>query len=199
MTKPKLNEAVIFEELGAVAAFARSSPTPRLATTPANSPIVTPPTTDTEEERNKLQAEHEDAEPAALPATSSSLLERMETQQAPTHQTAKQLADATNMHPDVASTLASKQARKLASMQASYPDDLVESIRRTVKVTGKEVSYVRLTTQEKDELIDVVYNCKSQDFKTTENEVGRIAVNFVIKDYKANGADSILARVLKAC
>ena len=32
--------------------------------------------------------------------------------------------------------------------------------------------------------------------KTSENELSRIAINFLLEDYKANGETSILAKVL---
>jgi hypothetical protein len=76
--------------------------------------------------------------------------------------------------------------------------DLIETIRKTVKVPGKEVSFVRLTPGEKGQLTDIVYTYKRRGQKTTENEINRIAVNLVLEDYKANGEASILARVINA-
>jgi hypothetical protein len=38
----------------------------------------------------------------------------------------------------------------------------------------------------------------NQNIKTSENEITRIAVNFVIQDYKENGNKSILAMALNA-
>lgn len=80
----------------------------------------------------------------------------------------------------------------------SYASTLVDTIRKTVKVPGKEVSFVRLTPDEKGELADIVYTYKRQGKKTSENEINRIAVNFILHDYKANGNTSILARVIDA-
>jgi len=65
-------------------------------------------------------------------------------------------------------------------------------------VAGKEVSFVRLSPEEKGELAEIVYTYKRQGRKTSENEINRIAVNFIVEDYKANGAQSILARVIDA-
>lgn len=102
----------------------------------------------------------------------------------------------------LASTVASPpdptQASVLASTLARERDTVIESIRRTVKVPGREVSFVRLTPQEKRELTDLVYAYKRQGRKTSENEINRIAVNFILEDYKANSAQSILARVIDA-
>jgi hypothetical protein len=85
-----------------------------------------------------------------------------------------------------------------ASTLASYPEGLVESIRKIVKSVGKEVSFVRLTPEEKNQLVDLVYTYKRQGVKTSENEINRIAVNLVLADYEANGEASILARVIEA-
>lgn len=96
-----------------------------------------------------------------------------------------------------ASNLASTQASTLASVS---PDaaQVIEAIRRIVKVPGKEVSFVRLTQNEKGQLTDIVYTYKRRGHRTTENEINRIAVNFILEDYHAHGEASVLARVLEA-
>ena len=80
----------------------------------------------------------------------------------------------------------------------AVPDDVIESIRKTVKVTGKDVLFVRLTPEEKGQLADIVYTYKRQRKTTTETEIGRIAINYLVQDYHAAGAQSILARVIDA-
>lgn len=90
---------------------------------------------------------------------------------------------------------ASKHASTLAN--SDYVE-FVSEIRRAVKVPGKEVTYVRLTPQEKQQLADVVYTYKRQGRRTSENEIGRIAINFLMADYRANGGNSMLAKVLEA-
>jgi len=92
-----------------------------------------------------------------------------------------------------ASEMASGHARMLA------PDaQVIEGIRKTVKVTGKEVSFIRLTPDEKQELADIVYTYRRQGKKTTENEIARIALNYLLADYHASGELSVLARVIEA-
>jgi hypothetical protein len=91
-----------------------------------------------------------------------------------------------------------KQASKRASTHGEASVDVVEVIRRIVKTPGKEVAYVRLTVEEKDQLADIVYTYKRQRKKTSENEIARIAVSFILEDYKANGETSVLARVIDA-
>lgn len=100
------------------------------------------------------------------------------------------------------SELASNDDSVIASLlsittDSKRPED-VEAIRRVVKTPGKEVSFVRLTPKEKEQLADVVYTYKRQGLKTTENEINRIAINALLADYRANGERSVLARVLAA-
>ena len=95
-----------------------------------------------------------------------------------------------------ASEKASIHASKHASMLSSDID--LEVIRKTLKLVGKEVLYVRLTSEEKDEVTDIEYTYQRQGIKTSGNEIGRIGVNFLLADYKANGEQSILAKLLAA-
>ncbi len=76
--------------------------------------------------------------------------------------------------------------------------ELVETVRRVVKTLGKEVSFVRLTAAEKEELGELIYAFKQQGVKTTENEINRIAINVILADHRANGDASLLTRVLAA-
>src|SRR2546429_55019 len=93
---------------------------------------------------------------------------------------------------------ASTDASKHASTLATQPD-IIEIIRKIVKTPAKEeVLYVRLTKEEKNQLGDIEYTYGRQDIETSGNELGRIAVNFLIADYQANGVNSILAKVLIA-
>ncbi len=103
--------------------------------------------------------------------------------------------------PEPPSTLpvqeqASVHASKHASTQAINID--VEVIRKIVKSIGKEVLYVRLTPEEKNQVTDIEYTYQRQGIKTSGNEIGRIALNYLLADYKTNGEESILAKVLAA-
>lgn len=75
---------------------------------------------------------------------------------------------------------------------------VIEGIRRRVRQIGKEVSFVRLTPEEKRQLTDIAYQYKSQGVKTSENEISRIGINWMLDDHLAHGATSVLARVLAA-
>ena len=93
-----------------------------------------------------------------------------------------------------ASTLASTPPSQLAASDAG----VIETIRKIVKDPGKEVSFVRLSPTEKGHLADIVYTYKRQGVKTSENEINRIAVNYLIDDYRQHGERSILAQVIAA-
>jgi hypothetical protein len=98
-----------------------------------------------------------------------------------------------------------KKAVKYDSVKSSIPasrlannNDTIETIRKAVKRTGEKVTYIRLTKEEKSEMKDIVYTYEKQGIETSENEIGRISLKWLIEDYKENGQNSILAKVLAA-
>jgi hypothetical protein len=103
---------------------------------------------------------------------------------------------------DSVSSNDSDRASARASTLANNQDDPIETIRKTVKQVGKDTLFVRLTADEKHQVTSVVYALnemyRGESRKTSENEIGRIGVNFLLEDYKANGEQSILAKVLAA-
>ena len=74
--------------------------------------------------------------------------------------------------------------------------ELVETIRKNVKRLGKESTVYRFTPEEKSALADIVYTYKRNGVRTSENEVIRIAMNWLLENYQTDGKNSILARVL---
>lgn len=74
----------------------------------------------------------------------------------------------------------------------------LEIIRKTVRQIGKEAATHRFTTEEKNVLTDIVYTYTRQGYKTSENEITRIAVNWLVLDYQERGEQSVLARMLEA-
>lgn len=75
---------------------------------------------------------------------------------------------------------------------------MIETVRKAVKQLGKEAATHRFTLAEKQSIADLVYTHARQGYKTSENEIARIAINWLILDYKENGEKSILAQVLSA-
>ena len=63
---------------------------------------------------------------------------------------------------------------------------------------GKESATYRFTPEEKKALLELSFSYKIQGYKTSENELTRIAINFILEDQKQNGRKSVLQKVLDA-
>jgi hypothetical protein len=77
-------------------------------------------------------------------------------------------------------------------------EDTIETIRKSVKRTGEKVTYIRLTKVKKSEVKDIVYTYAKLGIETSENEIGQIGLKWLVEEYKANGQNSVLAKVLAA-
>ena len=75
---------------------------------------------------------------------------------------------------------------------------MVRRLRKAVKEVGKEAATHRFTQAEKESLRDIVYTYGRQGYRTSENEIARIGVNWLVEDYRENGKRSVLHRILKA-
>jgi hypothetical protein len=75
--------------------------------------------------------------------------------------------------------------------------DIFETVRKAVKQLGKEAATHRFTLAEKNLLADIEYTYKREGIRTSENEITRISINYIIEDYRQNGEESILAKILK--
>lgn len=111
------------------------------------------------------------------------------------HPLPDQVSDITTDQP---SKKEGSQASKQASYHASNQASMIEEIRRVVKDTGAKTTFVRLTPEEKNRLLDLVYTYRRQGMKTSENELVRIAIGYLLGDYNERGKESMLARVLAA-
>ncbi len=89
-----------------------------------------------------------------------------------------------------------KTPRYHATTQPSNQDSMVETVRKAVKQLGKEAATYRFTQEEKKSLADIVYSYKGTGIKTSENEITRISINYLVEDYRENGKNSILERVI---
>jgi len=79
---------------------------------------------------------------------------------------------------------------------AAMSPAVVEDIRKTVKQIGKEAATHRFTAAEKRQLTKIVYTYERQGYRTSENEITRIAVNWLLQDYQRHGVQSVLAQLL---
>jgi hypothetical protein len=75
---------------------------------------------------------------------------------------------------------------------------MIGIVRKAVKEFGKEAATHRFTVAEKKEIADLIYTYKNRGIKTSENEIARIAVNFIVEDFKVNGENSVLHKILQA-
>lgn len=75
-------------------------------------------------------------------------------------------------------------------------DTILETTRRTVKQLGKEAATHRFTLEEKRALRAIEREYEENGIRTSENEITRISINYLIEDYKQKGPESILAKVL---
>ena len=79
-----------------------------------------------------------------------------------------------------------------------YHDTIIESVRKAVKEFGKEAATHRFSTEEKKAIADIIYSYKNHGVRTSENQIARIAVNFIINDHRENGENSVLDKALRA-
>jgi hypothetical protein len=98
----------------------------------------------------------------------------------------------TSLHRDIV------VSRHHDTMVQDNNSDMIEMIRKSVKELGKEAATHRFTVEEKRGVSDLIYAYKGTGIKTHENEVARIALNYILEDYKQNGKNSILDQVLRA-
>jgi hypothetical protein len=80
----------------------------------------------------------------------------------------------------------------------NHDTTMVEEIRKATKAFGKEAATHRFTGEEKQAIAEIVYQCKQENIRTSENEIVRIAINWMIRDHKHNNNSSILDKVLNA-
>lgn len=78
-----------------------------------------------------------------------------------------------------------------------YHDATIETIRKAVKQLGREPATHRFTSKEKKAITGIIYTYKQQGIITSENQITRAGINFLLNDYEENGKNSILALVLK--
>ena len=134
---------------------------------------------------------------ANLIQTSPSPSPKEEKKQSMEERTSDHSVDATNHANEPPSNHEPMTPRGHDTMGSRVHDTSIEIIRKAVKQIGKEGATHRFTTEEKQNIADLIYTYKRQGIRTSENEIARIAVNFVIQDRNKNGENSLLDRVLK--
>lgn len=90
-----------------------------------------------------------------------------------------------------------QHAQTMPVEQATIAAATVEHIRKAVRQFGKEAATHRFTQEEKRLLADIVYTYERRGYRTSENEITRIAIQWLILDYQAYGEASVLGRLLE--
>lgn len=75
-------------------------------------------------------------------------------------------------------------------------EEILQEVRKLVKVIGKEAATHRFTRGEKQELNRLIYVYSTQGIRTSENEITRIAINYLLQDQQRHGSRSILEQIL---
>lgn len=73
----------------------------------------------------------------------------------------------------------------------------IESIRRNLKRSGTITTNYRTTPENKEALAQLVWDYKRRKISTSENELVRIAIEFVLADFEDNGEQSVVHTVLE--
>ena len=74
----------------------------------------------------------------------------------------------------------------------------IEIVRKALKIFGKEAATHRFTLEEKQTLAKIIFTFRQKNLRTSENEITRIAINWLMLDYKKNEENSILHQALLA-
>lgn len=101
-----------------------------------------------------------------------------------------------NLPPPGPTDQPAKSDITISRYQDIVSGDMVAIIRAAVILTGQASTNYRLTNIEKGRLEEVVWEFKKQGIRTTENEIVRIAINYLLNNHKKDGKDSLLAVTL---
>jgi len=86
--------------------------------------------------------------------------------------------------------------RKNESKLSRHHDAMIADIEKAIREIGKEVCTYRLTEKEKTSLVEIIYHYRMRKYRLSENEIARIAINFIIQDFNSNKKDCILSRII---
>jgi hypothetical protein len=85
------------------------------------------------------------------------------------------------------------------TMTPRYHDTaMVETVRKALMTFGKEAATHRFTPEEKQGIAEIIFAFRQENIRTSENEIARISINWLILDYQQHKDDSVLYKVLLA-
>ena len=137
-----------------------------------------------------------------LLGTYSKLAETAEKKQQPTTSTpvSQPRTQKVNDETNIPATMPSNRDTVVSrhhDTNADNGDDSIEIVRKAVKLLGEKAATHRFTADEKDAIADIVYALKKKGIHTSENEITRIAINYLVWEYRQSKHASILSRVLE--
>lgn len=90
------------------------------------------------------------------------------------------------------------QSTTISGNHATTIRDTVRRIRQAVHHIGKETATYRFTRDEKVGLMEIVYQQGKVGIRTSENEIVRIGLNWLLQNHRMQGEGSMLSLVLEA-
>ena len=99
-------------------------------------------------------------------------------------------------HPQSDEKARSIQENSTSGLKTCFPDDMIATIVKSMRAVGKEGCTYRLTQREKTALIEIIYHFRMRHIRLSENEIARIAINFLIEDFKARKNDCLLGSII---
>lgn len=145
------------------------------------------PTNAPTKDQKPLQVESSNEQKPKQPSNRDTMPPRHHATMPPRYHDTKQPSNRDTMSP-----------RHNDTVTPRHHDAIIELVRKAVREFGKEAATHRFTEAEKKEIADLIYTYKNSGIKTNENEITRIAVNFILEDYKENGENSVLHNILAA-
>ena len=79
-----------------------------------------------------------------------------------------------------------------------HDSTVIEEVRKALRMFGKEAATHRFTLEEKQTIAEIIFAFRQKNLRTSENEITRIAINWLMLDYKRNKENSILHQALLA-
>jgi len=79
-----------------------------------------------------------------------------------------------------------------------HDSTVIEEVRKALRKFGKEAATHRFTLEEKQAIAEIIFTFRQKNIRTSENEITRIAINWLMLDHMKNEENSILHQALLA-
>lgn len=81
------------------------------------------------------------------------------------------------------------ESQQLGIKVSSNHNATIAKIARIIRKKGTNASTYRFTSSEKQSLLKIIYKFRRQEIKITENDIVRIAINFLIENFETEKED----------